>query len=394
MLSKGDFIYEFKLNSNDLINGTKNYLLFLNNLNLITDIEIDGNNKLTYNNNFLKECINLNKLSIINFYLIPDIIHNNIKILELINCKYFNDVIIFPDSLITLYSYKSLINIQHLPNNLNNLILDTYFYNLNTLQWPTNLKNLQINRCKIIQSNFPINLEILHIKQTKIIEINELNNLIELELYNCSGNFNDILKNIKNFTKLKKLSIKYCKNFNQIQQLPNNLIELNIIDCNINTLQNLPLRLEILYIHGNKITVVQNLELLDNLKILKIENCLTIININTFPKNLQEIRILSCVNLINFPLFPNNVKYLEISNYNYNLTNIWPNSLLSLIIIKCNIENLLNLPTNLKNLKLIHCKNLSLINIENLKQLTNLYIYKCNKLKKEDIKNKNIKFIY
>ena len=198
----------------------------------------------------------------------------------------------------------------------------------------------------------------------------------------------EIIKELK-FLKILKCSSNPIKNLNSLNSLPENLVHLEICNCNIDSIEYLPLNLEILKINNNNIMCI-NLNYLSRLKILEcINNKITdlgilpqkleilkcsinkIINLDNLPDSLvilesnsnqltkldnlpSTLKILHCTSnqLTELDFLPGGLELLNVSNNKLTYLDNLPSCLEILIVSSNPISNLNNLPPNLKKIKI------------------------------------------
>jgi hypothetical protein len=189
---------------------------------------------------------------------------------------------------------------------------------------------------KWIQNGCPLNEHVLeiYISDSNLTSLVNLQNLVNLQVLNCSGNNLTNLNGIQNLINLKKL---YCY-YNQLTDLKDvqNLVNLQILIC-----------------HFNNLTTLNGIQNLINLQKLDcMHNKLTTLN-NI--QNLVNLKELFCVNnkLVNL----NGVQYL-----------------INLQYLDCSRNQLINLNCiqNLVNLQTLYCMNNNLTTLNDIQNLRNL----------------------
>ena len=198
---------------------------------------------------------------------------------------------------------------DYLPCDLNELSINSDVFNMKLERLPVNLKKLYIFCDNFNQEldNLPEGLKKLYIYSNKFNQ--ELENLPEgLEvLYIYSDKFNQELKKLpKN---LKTLSINFNEYDKKIYNLPESLENLNFKN-NIEIEISYPLYLKTLKIYGNYNNRLDNLP--ENLIELEIYSDNFNQELDTLPENLEKLYIMCNVFEKDLEILPKNLKELTL----------------------------------------------------------------------------------
>lgn len=269
------------------------------------------------------------------------------KIKKIRLVRYNNPIDVLPDSITHLETGVLDYPINKLPKSLTHLWVDDNFTST-IKEYPENLLFLKLSKqAKFNTNQLPSKLRYLEIPKVDCVD-NLPNSITHLKII-CDVSVDNLPESVKHLTLGCEWVYNNIDTFNSpVDNLPSNLIFLNLGSKFNQPINNLPRKLEELIIGNNFNQLINNLP--PNLQNLQLGNCFNQ-PINNLPPNLKKLSLKNDFNQ-SIDNLNTNLKTLELSsNFNQLITRL-PDSLETIIFNNYYTLPLDNLPSKLKNIEI------------------------------------------